>query len=374
MNLLTIPLSGRVEGIEVNRGNTWTGHRNVYTYDENEYDGIRFKGEGRGKTAIVSNGVSNMTVNIGRGRVLFEGLTIEGSERCAVATSWAGGPDVYLGLTDVEGVFEVGRWGLFLYNTDDYIIGSDFYGGKLGEHVRYGHGFAEKGSIIQGTNFHESGAENDKQANRPEEGTRHRPGARMLREDCRYGGWQHPDSGSGMGGGIVFQGTSADIMVNRCVFDAPSWVYSKSLMIDDGYGTSAHHGSRFYDFHTGQPQPKDNPNPDFCANGRVSINDCLFSGHGPDHYGPMVRCGPMQPVEHATAVSFEMSGCGVYGPKTKVELSNLESGVRMLDNNTPELREACLAQGFDVSEETVLAYQGAFHEIGGDFELSERSR
>lgn len=147
-NWKRVYLEGAIHGLEVNPDGGWTGHKNIYTYDPKEYDGILFEGKGPEKTMIVPRKGSNSTINIGSGRVRFENLGMESSTWTMILTSRYGGPQVFLEMQGVHGIIrnpfpDGGRtkWGLSLHSTDDIVEDCEFWGEHAQEHLRYGRGY-----------------------------------------------------------------------------------------------------------------------------------------------------------------------------------------------------------------------------------------
>lgn len=366
---LRVPLSGIVEGIDVH-WNGWTGQKNTYDYDREKYKGIIFQGDGRGKTVIRPGGSANMAVSIGAGNVAFEGVSFE----CGVPggsviwTSGFGQEPVWLTLRDFE-VTATGpvKWTIMTHNTDDYFEEGDIHSALSREHASYAHGHAEKLSYWKKVYVHSAGAECDKRVARPEEKARFFKDMLILRDECVYADFHQAHSP--MGGGFVCQGAAAHVRLADCLFRPSDRQPSKSLMLDDSYKLYGDDGlpyqkARSFDIHTGTPMTVQNNSPEQCANGFVFVERCAIEGLGGQSHTPMVRVGPQGGGVHKLAQGFGMFDSGVYGANTKVELIGIEKGplgrekISVTGCNTPGVKSAMWALGYEAQAETMLAVHG----------------
>lgn len=358
-----------IDGISVHwKG--WTGQRNVYNYDRAKKRGIVFIGEGRGKTVIHPAPSAYSAVHIGEGRVAFENCSIESGVPGGTIlwTSGFGQEPVWLTLRDVEArATGPVKWGLMTHNTDDHLEEVDIYAAQAREHASYRHGHAEKLSFWKKVHVHDAGAEDDKGVARPEEKARFFKDMMIIREDCVYADWHQ--SHSPMGGGFVCQGAASHVVLRRCIFRPSARQPSKALMLDDSYKLLGDDGepypnARSFDIHTGTPMTVANNSPEQCANGWVLIEECGVEGYGGQAHTPMVRVGPQGGGVHKLALGVLLSGSGVYGQNTKVELIGVERGkngrekIGVAGCNTPGIQTAMRSLGFKAEVESALAIHG----------------
>lgn len=359
--------AGTVPGFDVMfRGD----NRTRYTLPAG-FTGFRFVGAGRGLTHVQAphgpTEYHDSAIFIGpfNGPVVLESMTIHGARRKAVhaglaTKSLVNGkylvtrpvlPQFQLRMRDVEVVADVlpdGRrpvWGVFTYQCDVDIQDSTFYWREGVEHASYEHGYARRGSTWDNVDVIGSGAEGSKVRNDSQEIQWVR-GAQVVRRNCEFRDWYQPWSWRG-GGGIVLQGTGADVLIEKCRFYGAEGQRSRCVMIDDG-GIRVDGTPDYYSASNGAPGGE-------FANGWVIIKKCaFFSGPGPDWWGLTIRVGNLYAVTpHKVARGVLIEDCGVWGRKVMGQFSHSPLLIRRC--NTPAIKSTCDGLGMDTGAEAQIA-------------------
>lgn len=358
-------------------------------YDPTAYDGIRFVGAGadwthvRGHVGSVRSNPGTIMIGPDAGVVEFVGLTVH------VASGDFRGRAVHAGLerragfrpllvrldrsaivtdTPAAGERTSGRWGLFTYQASVELIESRFDGYHLSEHPVYLHGygaqvgpFLRPGLYAYRTHFERAGAECLKVTARPDE-VFWVPDALIYFRESSAARFHQLWSDRG-GGGLVCQGTGADILVEDSMFWGRGPLGDlrpnpRCIMVDDS-------GTRYYG-----PGGTPGFGP---ANGLVGINRSgVTGGPGPDWYAPTIRVGTLQnpafwpgavtddkgqivtPGTHPpVAKAFVMLNSGAYGANLKVELGGV-ARVLVADCNTPALASIGDAMGLQIEHDPAI--------------------
>lgn len=324
------------------------------------FDGVRFLGDGPGRTVLRNTGWGGTTVAISRhpGAVVLEGMTIYGGEQAAVVAGEQNiakvvVPGFALRLKDVEVVVPPpdrlswgrAKWGVFYYQCDLTYENVKIDALHASEHGTYGHGFAKAGAYVYRLSQRSSGAEGWKQ--RPDvtetAWLRETPCIQIVESSFRN--WYQPWSSRG-GAALVLQHSGAHVLVDRCAFQGggdlgslESNVRSKAIMLSSE--------SNGYDVTTGARGGT--------GQGYVLIRRTLAYGHSEvDWHNTLVRCAANSSGTSA-ALGLWVDRCGLYGRGMIVQTGNIPAGRTFVQNcNTPQIREVADARGIDTREECTI--------------------
>lgn len=342
---------GLIPGFDVE----WTGKTGNQTkYFLEDYDGIRFIGEGADATHVVPLSSWDSTIFIGptAKRVEFQHLTIHGGPRKAVHYGLENLPlngQPFVPLTLVFNDFGIvadepdagewvqtaslgntSVWGVFGYNAAVFMARGTIQWKRGAEHAIYAHGISSPGILLDSMDFQGSGAECIKIATRPGEAF-WAPGT-LLIQDSQFHDWNQPWSWRGGCGIGAIQGGGVNIIVLRClVVGGPGSAKSRCFMVDDGGE------GRFYSAIDGTP----GVGP---ANGWILLEDTALVGDGLESWGILARVGTLSPwanIEQARGIAVVR--CGLYGLlnalPVKLELGQVEN-ILIEDCNTPDIRSS----------------------------------
>lgn len=323
--------AGDVRGFDINYS-SGTG-RTKYTTTES----MVFSGQGVNETHIRPVGDQAILVDRFNGSVTLENLTIHCGARQGIwfGLGHKGAPvakKFKLIMRNVRIVADTSTvWGVFSYQADLDLENVTFDLELSNEHGIYAHGFANRGARLHRVSFTGTGAEQFKARCDPSEIDDVR-GEWIIVSECEFANWYQPHSWRG-GGGIVLQGSSANLYVDRCTFRGgpevggiPSSSRTRSIMVDNG-------GGAFYDVDNGSSGSG-------YANGRVIIRRSAFhAGPGTANYSSVIRVGNDGGGGRA-AKSVTIESCGIWGQNLQLQFSDIDSGQTMVKwCNTPFLRK-----------------------------------
>ena len=341
------------------------------------YDGVWFRGQGRDVTFLKPDAAnqwvdSNVFIGPHSGIVRFSKMTI-GSARtkcihaglenhvlpikklkieirnCRVVTD---PPKAYPPQTGLSRV----KWALFGYQCDWDVRNTVIDNRESVEHALYAHGFAETGVLWRNVHVVASGAEGLKVTARPGE-CMWVQGAKVIVQDCKIENWYQDWSWRG-GGGIVCQGSGADIEVTRTyLLGSRDYNRSRCFMVDDS-------GLDFYG--------PDGQAGVGAANGHVILHQVAgISMPGPDWYSNIARIGTLRPdrPQPLCARSLTMTQCGFYGDKTLLNLARnaIEGAVSISDCNSPGIKNFLQSLGHNVSVQSKVSGLGGFFDLSQGF-------
>lgn len=341
----------------------WTGNQKKLHSSQwlsQGYDGILFKGKGRGLSRIRPIADDNFFVGPHNGLVGFESCTI------GVKSFVGKGKAIHMGLAnpngpinekfkcvlrdvdmDAEGQFV---WGLFGYQCDWELTDVHFLPtmAQGHEHNHYSHGYAKYGVHYKNVIEDGCGAECVKNTARPSE-CRWVPNALIHLENCVFKNWNQPWSWRG-GAGFTAQGSSANILIEGCrYYGGTTMDRARCIMFDDS-------GYEFYNAINGTP----GQGP---ANGHVIIRNTggALNGVSQPWNNKIVNFGSLagRTPPHI-ARTLLMENCGFYGENTFVGLSGpggdaFFGPAAIRGCNTPEIRDLMANLGFRVDVESKIA-------------------
>lgn len=359
--------AGPVAGFDVE----WAGHtgnHTKYSLDDDgdgkpDWDGIRFVGMGQGITHVVPQTSDDSTIFVGPYagtaedqrpiRLEFFDLTIHGGPRkalhqgienrpmngqpyvpCTIAfvrcSIEADEPGEYPWTPAAGGLGNTSVWGIFGYNCSFQLENCLIDWTRGAEHALYDHGMAQPGIIFSHVIVVGSGGEILKVATRPGEAF-YVPNVYVLVDGCSFQNWgPQPWSWRG-GGGIVLQGSGANLIVRDSEFlGGPGAAKSRTIMLDDG-------GSgRYYNTLTGEV----GTGP---ANGWVLLERVLLVGDGLPSWAILARAGANSGTYAGQTVcrAYGMLNCGVYSlsETSKVELAGIQgNSLAVVGCNTPQIK------------------------------------
>jgi hypothetical protein len=338
----------------------WTGNQkklHSVQWLSQGYDGILFKGKGRGRSRIRPIADDNFFVGPHNAYVAFESCTI------GVKSVVGKGKVIHMGLAnpsgpvlenfkcilndvelDGEGPFV---WGLFGYQND-WELTDVYYNPSMEqsrEHGLYAHGFAKNGCTFRNVSIDGIGAECLKFTARPQE-CRFVPNVLVHINNCSFKNWFQPHSWRG-GAGLVSQASTAHFIIEDTYYWGNQQDYnrSKCVMID-GNGPGDYN-SITGEIGTAGPY-----------NGHVILKHVAMSAAtGPAWYTPIMRIGNNSGATGPhCARSFLMEECGVYGKFRQIQIhggmGDAFKGPGVIRNcNTPQIRDFLFAAGMNVNDE-----------------------
>lgn len=322
--------------------------------EPDDYQGIRFTGQGPDKTIVRCTSWDGITLAVGRhgGTVTFKDMTVyAGADRATAFgeqnTAKVREPKFQINLVNVHfrsppptGSSRT-KWLVFSYNADLYLKDCQFNGKDTAEHALYAHGFASRGMLIEGCRFLSSGAEGIKVRSDATETVWAGAGAKIVIRDTYVANWHQPHSWRG-GAGMVFQGAGCDILIERCVLrggkklgNIPANDRSKAIMISsEGVSYDAVTGSLNMGY----------------GNGHVVIRDTIIWGHSDvDWRNTIVRCDQNAGLQFS-ARSLLIENCGLWGQNMAVGVGKVPAGQFVMRGcNTPDIKRRTLELGLDAT-------------------------
>ena len=369
LNLYTIPLAaGDHPSINIDWFRNGAQELRSAEWLSKGYDGVRFQGEGIEATHLRCTSWDGITIAVRQheGVVEFRDLTIHagydrgtafGEQNTPEAQAARGrplSPRFQARLVNVRAVVEPPsayggkrpKWLVFGYQVDLFMSRVELDATEAVEHAVYLHGFARRGAYLDRVDFQGSGAEGFKVRSDATETVWAGPNQWIILRGCTFRDWFQPWSWRG-GGGVVLQGTGANVLLERCAFyggtsigTVTAYQRSKAVMVSsEGESWDAVTGALGTGF----------------GNGSVTLRECaMFGGPGPDWYSSIARCA-RNGGSQLSARSFRLERCAVWGRRMNVQISDLPAGgFEAVGCNTPELREWSEAHGMDTSAEAVF--------------------
>ena len=342
----------------------WTGNQKKLHSSQwlsQGYDGILFKGMGRGLSRIRPIADDNFFVGPHNAYVAFESCTI------GVKSVVGKGKAVHMGLANPTGPIlpnfkcilrdveldaeDQFVWGLFGYQSDWELIDVHFNASMAQgrEHNLYAHGFAKDGAYYERVKMDGCGAECLKHTARPGE-SRWVKDALIHIKSCTFKNWNQPWSWRG-GAGFTAQGSSANILIEGSrYYGGATMDKAHCIMLDDS-------GTDYYSAIDGTP----GQGP---ANGHVIIRNTggALNGVSQPWNNGICRIGTLQGGTgvHHCARTLLVDNCGFYGENTLFMIGGAGGdsifGPAAIRNcNTPQVRDIMGALGFKVDVETRIA-------------------
>lgn len=332
----------------------WTGNELKFSnfWANQGFDGLHAIGGGNRGTHLMGE-FRSLVIGRNAGLVVLENMTIHVGKSQAIYAapdSWQANPKVPLKLVlrnctiVADTVSDEASWGVFTYQSDVECVHCDFYCEKTTEHAIYAHGWGNEGMRVVDCRFWGSGAEAIKGTNRPDR--QYYPANHLLHlygtedllhptrvasvviDNCFIQNWHQPHSFRG-GGGIVMQGTAADIYIKDTVLRANAGK-CKCICIDDS-------GERHFGYHTeiGGAEP---------ANGRVVLERVLCEGQD----GPVLFIDSTpHKAKKKIVESLDLIECGFFGRGGRLDLH--ETAIRSAKKcMTPEVLRYAENLGMDV--------------------------
>jgi hypothetical protein len=333
------------------------------------YDGFRLVGKGIGRTQLRCTSWDGVTVAVRRfnGVVQLEGLSyfagksraidfgeqnFDGQRRAdgslILGTQRITCPKFQLRLYEVAGAVpdpaELGgvraTWLNMLYNADEHYRDTTLDATQAMQHIRYRHGPAYRGSLVERGTFVGSAGEEWKDRGDITETAWAGPNVWTLIKRCAFQLWGMPHGDYSTGAAIVQQNGCSHGLVEDTVFRGRDQ-HPGCIML------SANSDS--YDMETGQVDKG-------FGNGVWVVRRCGLTGANEAgfwnnqivnvyrHSGP-----PM------AAMGFSLEDSGAYGKNSALGLNAMPRGsVFVVRCNTPTLKAIAEGQGFNTQHETVI--------------------
>lgn len=383
LNLKQIPLkAGLIKGVNI----AYNGGGEE-RYDPQEwvgYDGVEFVGQGYEKTIIQAPN-SDASIMIGRGTALiptkivrFSGVTVKPALSkaifCGVDTANMADYRIGLGFQFYDSLLDArerqGRWGAFFNQTDVKMRRSFLFGEGLTEHLIYMHGWGKDGCSIAGCILEGAWAEIIKGTNRPQGRYYINPTVRSRAKHAYLDGY-HPAGTPDMrptvhiedniirrwglggygGGGVVMQGTSANIRIRSNFITAENNIAKGGpIFIDDSGNEYFTRKGSTNEWVAGEEGP---------ANGHVHISEnVMTAAPGSSNYTPMIRVGSLKINNNSPIVeSFSMFANAIYGEKRFITLQQTPN-CNITANNIDPIPDYARGLGIDTSHEAFIHVNG----------------